>query len=78
MPSFLFLLSAAGTTAPVAEWVARQTATGVVRSGARVGWRHVQALAGGGMLADMGSHYAIRTQRVVLQEWKVATPWAAA
>jgi predicted dehydrogenase len=30
---------------------------GDLRSGARVGWRHVQALAGGGMLADMGSHY---------------------
>jgi predicted dehydrogenase len=30
---------------------------GDLRPGARVGWRHVQALAGGGMLADMGSHY---------------------
>ena len=37
MPRFLFLLSAAGTPGPVAEWVARQAAAGVVRSGARVG-----------------------------------------
>ena len=27
---------------------------------------------------DMGNHYAIRLQRVVLQEWKEAVPWAAA
>ncbi|MDO8568598.1 MAG: hypothetical protein Q7R57_07780 [Dehalococcoidales bacterium] len=25
---------------------------------------------------DMGSHYALRTQRVVLQEWKEDVPWA--
>jgi predicted dehydrogenase len=30
---------------------------GDLRPGGRGGWRHVQALAGGGMLADMGSHY---------------------
>ena len=27
---------------------------------------------------DMGSHYAIRLQRAVLQEWKQAVPWAPA
>jgi len=27
---------------------------------------------------DMGSHYAIRLQRAVLQEWKFAVPWAEA
>ena len=27
-------------------------------------------------VADMGSHYAIRTQRVVFQEWKEDVPWA--
>ena len=27
---------------------------------------------------DMGNHYAIRTQRAVLQEWKEAVPWASA
>jgi lipoprotein-anchoring transpeptidase ErfK/SrfK len=27
---------------------------------------------------DMGDHYAMRFQRTVLQEWKVATPWAEA
>jgi predicted dehydrogenase len=30
---------------------------GDLRPGGQGGWRHVQALAGGGMLADMGSHY---------------------
>jgi predicted dehydrogenase len=35
----------------VGEWF------GDVRQGARAGWRSVQALSGGGMLADMGSHY---------------------
>jgi predicted dehydrogenase len=30
---------------------------GDLRPGGRGGWRHVQSLAGGGMLADMGSHY---------------------
>jgi len=30
---------------------------GDLRPGGRGGWRHVRALAGGGMLADMGSHY---------------------
>lgn len=30
---------------------------GDLRPGGRGGWRHVQALGGGGMLADMGSHY---------------------
>jgi hypothetical protein len=29
-------------------------------------------------LEDMGNHYAIRTQRAVLQQWKQAVPWAAA
>lgn len=27
-------------------------------------------------VTDMGNHYAIRTQRVVLQEWKEDVPWA--
>lgn len=27
---------------------------------------------------DMGNHFAIRTQRAVFQQWKVAVPWAAA
>ncbi|MGB0389722.1 MAG: hypothetical protein ACPGWR_33295, partial [Ardenticatenaceae bacterium] len=26
---------------------------------------------------DMGNHYAIRTQRAVLQEWKENVPWAS-
>src|SRR5262249_58959454 len=36
MPRFLFLLSEVTARAPVAEWVARHAAGGVVRSGARV------------------------------------------
>lgn len=36
MPRFLFLLPPARAAGPVAEWVARQAAGGVVRSGARV------------------------------------------
>ena len=36
MPRFLYLLSPVTALGPVAEWVARQAATGVVRSGARV------------------------------------------
>ncbi len=29
-------------------------------------------------VTDMGNHYALRTQRVVIQQWKEAVPWAAA
>jgi hypothetical protein len=29
-------------------------------------------------VADMGSHFAIRLQRAVIQEWKEAVPWAKA
>ena len=29
-------------------------------------------------VVDNGNHYAIRLQRAVLQQWKVAVPWAAA
>lgn len=29
-------------------------------------------------VTDMGNHYAIRTQRAVLQEWKETVPWAQA
>ena len=36
VPRFLYLLSAAGAPPAVAEWVARHTAAGVVRCGARV------------------------------------------
>ena len=36
MPRFLYLLSAATSSAAVTEWVARHAAAGVVRSGARV------------------------------------------
>ncbi len=28
-------------------------------------------------VTDMGNHYALRTQRVVIQQWKEAVPWAA-
>jgi|SRR5690349_4317044 hypothetical protein len=36
MPRFLFLLSPVTAPGPVAEWVTRQAAGGVVRSGGRV------------------------------------------
>ncbi len=29
-------------------------------------------------IQDLGNHYAVRLQRVVIQEWKVDTPWANA
>ena len=29
-------------------------------------------------VTDMGNHYALRTQRVVIQQWKEDVPWAAA
>src|SRR5262245_65956581 len=29
-------------------------------------------------ITDMGSHYAIRLQRAVIQEWKQDVPWAKA
>ncbi len=29
-------------------------------------------------VSDMGNHFALRTQRVLYQQWKVSVPWAAA
>jgi hypothetical protein len=30
------------------------------------------------MISDMGNNFTLRAQRVVIQQWKVAVPWAAA
>lgn len=40
-------------------------------------WRQARG-APTSRIQDMGDHYAIRTQRAVIQEWKVDKPWARA